>query len=111
MPPFFAFLAVAFPAFCLETVGLPFLDFGLPILINSFIAILHKPSTLAERTTPNMAPQRQRIRTIKKSLDDMSMDELQKMSDDLTDLIQVLITRQVVIEDVIMERLEEMFVK
>ena len=39
------------------------------------------------------------------------MDELQDMSDQLTDLIQVLITRQIAIEDTIMERLEEVFAK
>jgi len=39
------------------------------------------------------------------------MDELQEMSDHLTDLIQVLITRQIAIEDTIMERLEEVFAK
>lgn len=58
-----------------------------------------------------MDPRRQRICTIKESLQDMTMDELQSMSDDLTDLIQVLVTRQVAIEDVILERLEEAFSK
>ena len=41
----------------------------------------------------------QRIRDIKASLNDMSMEELQDMSDDLNDLISVLITRQVAVED------------
>jgi hypothetical protein len=51
----------------------------------------------------------QRIRDIKNSLHDMSMEELQDMSDDLTDLISVLITRQVAIEDAILDRLESAF--
>ena len=58
-----------------------------------------------------MAPRRQRISTIQESLQEMSLDELQDMSDQLTDLIQVLITRQIAIEDTIMERLEEVFAK
>jgi hypothetical protein len=58
-----------------------------------------------------MALRRQRISTIQESLQGMSMDELQEMSDHLTDLIQVLITRQIAIEDTIMERLEEVFAK
>jgi hypothetical protein len=58
-----------------------------------------------------MDPRRQRICTIKESLQDMTMDELQSMSDNLNDLIQVLVTRQVAIEDVILERLEEAFSK
>jgi len=51
----------------------------------------------------------QRIRDIKDSLDGMSMEELQEMSDNLNDLIQVLITRQVAIEDAILDRLESAF--
>jgi hypothetical protein len=51
----------------------------------------------------------QRIRDIKKSLHDMSMEELQDMSDDLSDLISVLVTRQVAIEDTILDRLESSF--
>jgi hypothetical protein len=58
-----------------------------------------------------MNPRRQRVDTIKDSLQDMTMEELQSMSDDLNDLIQVLITRQVAIEDAILERLEEAFAK
>lgn len=58
-----------------------------------------------------MDPRRQRISTIKESLQDMTLEELQKMSDGLTDIIQVLVTRQVAIEDVILERLEEAFSK
>jgi hypothetical protein len=51
----------------------------------------------------------QRIRDIKDSLDGMSMEELQEMSDNLNDLLQVLITRQVAIEDTILDRLESAF--
>ncbi len=58
-----------------------------------------------------MDSRRQRISTIKESLQDMTLEELQNMSDDLTNLIQVLVTRQVAIEDVILERLEEAFSK
>jgi hypothetical protein len=53
----------------------------------------------------------QRIRDIKKSLHDMSMEELQEMSDDLNSLISVLVTRQVAIEDAILDRLEIAFNK
>jgi hypothetical protein len=53
---------------------------------------------------------RQRIDAIKKSLDDMTMEELQGMSDNLADLISVLMTRQAAIEDAIMDRLEAAFV-
>lgn len=66
---------------------------------------------LVKRTSRTMDPRRQRISTIKESLQDMTLEELQKMSDDLTNLIQVLVTRQVAIEDVILERLEEAFSK
>jgi hypothetical protein len=53
----------------------------------------------------------QRIKAIKASLYDMSMEELQDMSDDLSSLISVLITRQVAIEDAILDRLESAFAK
>lgn len=53
----------------------------------------------------------QRIRDIKESLDGMSMEELQQMSDNLNDLIQVLVTRQVAIEDAILDRLEAAFTR
>lgn len=53
----------------------------------------------------------QRIRDIKESLDGMSMEELQQMSDNLNDLIQVLVTRQVAIEDTILDRLETAFTR
>jgi len=51
----------------------------------------------------------QRIRDIKQSLDTMSMEELQEMSTNLSDLIQVLVTRQVAVEDAILDRLETSF--
>jgi hypothetical protein len=51
----------------------------------------------------------QRISDIKKSLDGMSMEELQQMSNNLSDLIQVLVTRQVAVEDAILDRLEASF--
>ncbi len=51
----------------------------------------------------------QRIRDIKQSLDAMSMEELQEMSNNLSDLIQVLVTRQVAVEDAILDRLEASF--
>jgi hypothetical protein len=51
----------------------------------------------------------QRISDIKKSLDGMSMEELQQMSNNLSDLIQVLVTRQVAVEDTILDRLEASF--
>ena len=50
----------------------------------------------------------QRISAIKASLHDMTLEELQEMSDDLDDLIQVLITRQVAVEDTILDRLERL---
>lgn len=53
----------------------------------------------------------QRIRDIKESLDGMSMEELQQMSDNLNDLIQVLVTRQVAVEDTILDRLETAFTR
>jgi len=53
----------------------------------------------------------QRIRDIKSSLDNTSMEELQDMSDNLSNLISVLITRQVAIEDAILDRLEAAFTK
>ncbi len=53
----------------------------------------------------------QRIGDIKKSLDSMSMEELQQMSDNLNDLIQVLVTRQVAVEDTILDRLEAAFTR
>lgn len=53
----------------------------------------------------------QRISDIKKSLDGMSTEELQQMSDNLNDLIQVLVTRQVAVEDTILDRLEAAFTR
>jgi hypothetical protein len=51
----------------------------------------------------------QRFTTIKASLGTMSIEELQDMSDDLEKLISVLMTRQVAIEDTILDKLEEAF--
>lgn len=53
----------------------------------------------------------QRIRDIKKSLEDMSMEELEQMSNNLSDLLQVLVTRQVAVEDTILDRLEAAFTR
>jgi len=53
----------------------------------------------------------QRFKAIKKSLEDMPIEELQEMSDDLERLISVLMTRQVAIEDTILDKLEEVFVR
>ena len=53
----------------------------------------------------------QRIKKIKESLYDMTLEELQEMSDDLSSLISVLMTRQVAIEDEILDRLESVFSK
>jgi hypothetical protein len=53
----------------------------------------------------------QRISDIRASLQDMTMDEIQSMSDDLGRLISVLLTRQVAIEQEICERFEVMFTK
>lgn len=53
----------------------------------------------------------QRFKTIKKSLEDMTIEELQEMSDDLEKLISVLMIRQVAIEDTILDKLEEAFVR
>jgi len=52
-----------------------------------------------------------RFKAIKKSLEDMSIEELQEMSDDLERLISVLMTRQVAIEDTILDKLEEAFIR
>lgn len=58
---------------------------------------------------PDRPMQPQRIRDIKKSVNEMDIDELQTMSDDLSNLISVLITRQVAIEDEILDRLDATF--
>jgi hypothetical protein len=58
-----------------------------------------------------MAPQRQRVNEIKDSLQGMSLEELQQMSDNLQQLLTVLTIRQVAIEDEIFERLEVAFTK
>ena len=48
---------------------------------------------------------------IRASLHTLDNEELQEMSDQLTKFINVLIGRQVVIEEVILERLEASFAK
>jgi hypothetical protein len=48
---------------------------------------------------------------IRASLHDLDNEELQQMSDQLTKFINVLIGRQVIIEEVILERLEASFAK
>jgi hypothetical protein len=53
----------------------------------------------------------QRIRSIKESLADMSMEDLQEMSDSLHELIHVLYTRQIAVEDTILDRLEATFAR
>lgn len=53
----------------------------------------------------------QQVDAIKASLQDMTLEELQDMSNDLNDLLDVLITRQVAIEDTILDRLEAAFAK
>ena len=53
----------------------------------------------------------QRLKDIKASLDGVTLEELQDMSDDLSNLISVLMTRQVAIEDTILDRLESAFTK
>ena len=53
----------------------------------------------------------QRISAIKASLRDMDTEELQVMSDNLSNLISVLMTRQVAVEDAILDRLEAAFAK
>lgn len=54
---------------------------------------------------------RQRIDSIKKSLEDMTLKELQDMSDNLDDLISVLTIRQIAIGDTIMDRLDAAMVE
>jgi hypothetical protein len=53
----------------------------------------------------------QRFSKIKESLKDMSIEELQEMSNDLEKLISVLMTRQVAIQDTILDQLEAAFVR
>lgn len=54
---------------------------------------------------------RQRIDSIKRSLEDMTLKELQDMSDKLDDLISVLTIRQIAIGDTIMDRLDAAMVE
>jgi hypothetical protein len=51
----------------------------------------------------------QRIYDIKKSLEDITMDELEEMSKNLNKLVHVLVARQIAVEDTILERLEGVF--
>ena len=53
----------------------------------------------------------QKIDAIKASLDDMSLEELQEMSDDLTSLIEVFIQRQEAVESAIVDHLAGIFEK
>jgi len=53
----------------------------------------------------------QRLTKIKESLKDMTLEELQDMSENLTSLISVLMTRQVAVEDSILDRLDSVFSK
>jgi hypothetical protein len=68
--------------------------------------ILGSPSTLAPRSQWSL-----RLTKIKESLKDMSLEELQDMSQNLTNLISVLMTRQVAVEDSILDRLDSVFSK
>ena len=60
---------------------------------------------------PRTTMEPQRISSIKDSLKEMSMEELQEMSESLHDLIHVLYTRQVAVEDAILDRLEYAFIR
>ena len=53
----------------------------------------------------------QLLTKIKESLKDMSLEELQDMSQNITNLISVLMTRQVAVEDSILDRLDSVFSK
>jgi hypothetical protein len=81
----------------------------LPALSIFSLAILREPSTLSMPPRTTMEPQR--ISSIKDSLKEMSMEELQEMSESLHDLIHVLYTRQVAVEDAILDRLEYAFIR
>lgn len=111
-PPFLALRALALPLFCLAfclAVAADFLFFGLPILILS--STCHSTRTEYSGCGAYLLMEPQRINAIKASLYDMSMEELQDMSDDLSALISVLVTRQVAVEDTILDRLESAFAK
>ena len=104
--------ALALPLFCLAfclAVAADFLFLALAILILSSTCHSTRTQYSIDGACPFMEPQR--ISAIKASLYDMSMEELQDMSDDLSALISVLITRQVAIEDAILDRLEAAFAK
>ena len=53
----------------------------------------------------------QKIDAVKASLDDMTLEELQEMSDDLTNLIEVFVQRQEAVESTIVDRLAVIFEK
>ena len=53
----------------------------------------------------------QKIDAIKASLDDMTLEELQYMSDALTKLIEVFVQRQEAVESTIVDRLAGIFEK
>ena len=53
----------------------------------------------------------QKLDAIKASLDDMTMEELQEMSDDLTNLIEVFMQRHDAVESAIVDRLAVIFEK
>jgi nitrate reductase NapAB chaperone NapD len=53
----------------------------------------------------------QRFGKIKQSLEEIPLEELQEMSNDLEKLITVLMTRQVAIQDAILDRLEAAFAR
>ena len=53
----------------------------------------------------------QRFTNIKSSLANTSVEELQEMNDNLNDLIQVLMTRRVAVEDEILDRLERVYAR
>lgn len=103
---------MALPLFCLAfclAVAADFLFLGLPILI--LFSTCHSSRSQYSGPGAHLLMEPQRISAIKASLHDMTMEELQDMSDDLSDLISVLITRQVAIEDAILDRLEAAFTK
>jgi hypothetical protein len=56
-----------------------------------------------------MSVRRPLVNEIKESLKEMPMHELEQMSTNLSRLLQVLMARQVAVEDTILERLEEAF--
>ncbi len=102
-------MAAALPAFCLAFADCVFLFVAFAILI--LFSSCHPTKSNYTGCAPPKTMEPQRINDIKKSLHDMTMEELQEMSDDLGNLIAVLVTRQVAIEDTILDRLEAAFSK